>query len=302
MTIGIGVVCEGGKCIVMASDKRGSYGDPKTEANATSPNDRTGKQFDFHPLKLVGSVAGRLSVAHDLMSQLTVNIDKLVKRQETGKAIYREHVENAINRTRWREMWRTYDFACRMNFGVTLSQLQSGKLPHGKLDEVVWKEIAKTIFDLPLKAELILAGFLENEPVLLKASGKLRIEGDADPPLCVIGSKGKQFALDHLSKRGQHIFSSLPQTILHIHEAVEIARKEDHFVGPCDGYIVMLQEVDGMWIIRHNDPLIVGWASAFRESRSTEKLSDDIFRAQVRGRLRSIPPGPRFVRAKRATN
>ncbi len=301
MTIGIGVVCEAGKCVVMASDKRGSYGDPKTEPDATSPNDRTGKQFDFHPLKLVASVAGRLSVAHDLVSQLTVEMDKLVKRHEAGKPIYREHVENAINRTRAREMRRTYDWACRINFGgITLNQLHTGKLPYGKLDETVWKEVARSIFDLPLRAEMIISGFLDNEPLLLKASGKLRIEGDADPPLCVIGSKGKVLALDHLSKRGQHIFTSLPQTLLHVHEAIELARSDDHFVGPCDGYIVMLQDFEGMWIIRHRDPLLVGWAKAFKESRSTEKLGDDIFRAQARGVLRRIPPGPRFVRAKKA--
>jgi hypothetical protein len=302
MTIGIGAICEHGKCVVLASDSRASYGDTQTDSSATSPNDKTGKQFDFHPLKLVASVAGRLTVAHDLVSQLTVDMGALVKRHGAGKPIFREHIERALNRTRGREMYRTYDLACRLNYTIPLRHLLTGKLPYGPIDPVAWKEIQKFIFDLPLRAELIIGGFLGfgDEPVLLKASGKLPIEGDADPPLCVIGSKGKRLALDHMSKRGQHIFSGLPQTLLHIHEAIEIARKEDHFVGPSDGYIVLLQELDGFWLIQHDAPILKQWAALYKDRPSTDTLNDDIFRQQVRGVLRGIPPGPRFERSAAA--
>ena len=50
MTLGIGVICEVGKYVIVASDTRASYGDP--DAGGISPNDSIGKQWDFHPLRL----------------------------------------------------------------------------------------------------------------------------------------------------------------------------------------------------------------------------------------------------------
>jgi len=55
----------------------------------------------------------------------------------------------------------------------------------------------------------------------MKANGKRELETDGDPPVFVIGSRGSKHAMEHLNKRGQHIFSGIAQTLLHIHEAAE---------------------------------------------------------------------------------
>ena len=294
MTIGVGLVCAAGKCVILASDMRGSYGDLDKDPTAVIPNDKTGKQFDFHPMKLVCSVAGRLTVAHNLVSQLTIELDKVVDLQEKGESIRREHLENAVNEARIHEMHRIYEYAARINYDVTVQQLLQGKLRHGKLNPIAWKEICKFVFETPLPAELILAGFVEDEPILLKASGKKLLEGDADPPICVIGSKGARFALEHLNKRGQHIFSGFAQSLLHVHEALDIARREDKFVGPCPAYVVMLQGHSGIAQMPHDAPCLKQWAIDYAARPSTDTLNNDICKTQAEYALVTTPLSPRF--------
>ena len=109
MTIGIGAVCHNGAYILLASDKRASYGNKKKDTKAIDPNDNAGKQFDFHPLKMAASIAGSLGVTHDIIGELTLQFAKLIRRQEENKPVYREHIENAIDRSRSRQMRRPLD-------------------------------------------------------------------------------------------------------------------------------------------------------------------------------------------------
>jgi len=52
MTLGVGVLCEHGECIVMASEQRATYGN-----SPVGPNDQCGKQYDLNPLNVFVSVA-----------------------------------------------------------------------------------------------------------------------------------------------------------------------------------------------------------------------------------------------------
>jgi len=290
VTIGIGVICESGKYVILASDNRASYGDPLT------PNDSSGKQWDFHPFKIAVSVAGRLGLAHNIISQLTIEMEKLLTLQEKGTTIVREHIENAVDRARAREMRRRYDSSSRINFGVTLQQLLRGKLPHGAIDKYAWQQICNIVFKQPLLVEMIVGGFLEDEPILLKASGRRELETDSDPPVFVIGSKGAAMAMDHLNNRGQHIFSGLPQSLLHIHEALDIARENDKFVGPCQAYVVMKHDLDGFGQIAHDASCVKAWAGSYSNRDNTDSLNNDISRKQAEMCMTRIEPGVRFKR------
>jgi hypothetical protein len=294
VTLGIGVICEGGKYVVLASDTRASYGDP--DASGIAPNDRIGKQWDFHPFKLVASVAGQLGTAHNVVSQLTIELEKLVTLQESGTTLCREHIENAIDEARIHETGRRYNSASRLYFHVTLQQLLRGKLNHGTIDKYAWTEMKKIVFGLPLPVEMIIGGFLADEPILMKASGKRHTETDSDPPVFVIGSKGSGLAMEHLNKRGQHIFSGLAQSLLHIHEAAEIARSADKYIGLCPGYIVMGTDFKGFGQIEHNSSCLTGWASAYKDRHTTDSLNNNISREQAIRCMKVLPPGKRFIR------
>jgi 20S proteasome alpha/beta subunit len=293
VTIGIGVVCDHGNYVIVASEKRASYGDLR-------PNDEAGKIFDFDPLRLVGTVAGRLGVLHEIVGELTVHFDKLAKSRR-NRPIYREHVENAIDDARFRQLSRLYRWAARANYGLTWEQLLTGKLPHGKMNEVVWADIKRTVFSVPLLAEIIVGGYVADEPVLFKASGKQEIEGSADPPVFVIGSTGAKYAMDHLNRRGQNIFSSFAQTVLHIHEAMEIARKKDHdgYIGRCDAYVVLNRHRQGFEQFAHGSHLLRGWAKAYAGRESTTSLKSGIAVDQAQLLLKPLAPGLRFERYRK---
>jgi hypothetical protein len=296
VTIGIGAICDHGRYMVIASDRRASYGNKRKNARAIDPNDDAGKTFDFHPQRLVASVAGKLGVLHDLVGELTIELEKLLPLGEMGEPIRREHIENAIDNARFRQMKRRYNWASRSNYGITLQQLLQGKLPYGKLDSVVWAEAKQTVFAQPFLAEVIVGGYLDDEPVMFKASGKRHIEGDSDPPVFVIGSSGSRYAMEHLNRRGQNVFSSFAQTVLHIHEALEIARvkDEDGQIGDCSGYIVMCRDRQGFEQIPHNCDRLREWATLYKSRESTTSLKQGFAVKQAECLLTSLAPGLRF--------
>lgn len=295
VTLGIGVICEAGRFVILASDTRASYGDPDS-VTGIAPNDRIGKQWDFHPLKLVTSVAGRLGVAHNIVSELTVELERVIKIQKAGTIVCREHIENAIDNARAHEMFRRYNASARINFGVTLNQLLRGKLPYGPMDKYAWKQVGDMVFKEPLRADMIVGGYLGDEPILIKTCGRREIETDADPPVFTIGSKGSVLAMEHLNKRGQHLFSGFAQSLLHIYEAAEIARKGDKYIGLSPAYIVMSRDFEGFGQIAHNEHCLTGWASAYASRDSTDSLNNDISREQAIRCLKKLPPSPRFSR------
>jgi hypothetical protein len=292
VTLGIGVICEVGKYVIVASDTRASYGDPAAEG--ISPNDRVGKQWDFHPFKLMASVAGQLGTAHNVISQLTIEIDRLLALQKSGTMLCREHIENAIDEARIHETGRRYNSASRLYFHVTLQQLLRGKLRHGTIDKYAWEEMKKMVFRMPLPVEMILGGYLGDEPILMKASGKRHTETDADPPVFTIGSKGSGLAMEHLNKRGQHIYSGLAQSLLHIHEAAEIARKSDKYIGLCPGYVIMSTNFEGFGKMSHTAHCLTKWAAAYKGRPTTDSLNNDMSRVEAMHCINLLPPTPRF--------
>jgi 20S proteasome alpha/beta subunit len=62
MTVCIGLVCEGGKYILLAADTRATYG-------SASSNDQMSKMFDL-PAKYYGAIAGTGSQCEDVVSEL----------------------------------------------------------------------------------------------------------------------------------------------------------------------------------------------------------------------------------------
>jgi hypothetical protein len=272
MTIGIGVLCDEGRCAILASDMRASWPD----GDKVDPNDRVGKQFGFPGVpgfdKVVCAIAGRLGVSHDVVSQLTVEFRKVSRH----KNIFREHIQNAIDYARAHELRRRYSWALEANLGISLSQLLRGKLPSGPLDPVAMAEARRIMAGTEFRIELIIAGFMGSEPLLFKASQKLDIQGESDPPIHVIGSAGKAHALAHLNKRQQNTGCNIARSLLHVYEALEIARINDSkYVGIPSWYAVIFPD-SGVWRVPSGSPLLREWAKAYKERADTWSLQGEL--------------------------
>lgn len=279
MTIGIGVLGGGAEFAILASDMRASY--PRS---AVDPNDFVGKQTGFADIPRFGnvacSIAGRLGVTHDVESQLAVEFRKLSRLKKIG----REHIQNAIDKARAHELRRRYDWALQVNFfGLTYSQLLRGRLPSGPLDQEAIKaaQAVCAAYDFPV--ELIIGGFIDGEPLLFKGSGKQDLQGESSPAVYVIGSKGKVAAMDHLNKRGQTIECGLARSLLHVHEAMEVARvaDPDHYIGTPSWYVVILRN-EGVWRVNPQSPVLKQWAKHYRDRQDTASLEAEIPTKQAR--------------------
>jgi hypothetical protein len=283
MTIGIGVLGGSADFAILASDMRATY--PRS---AVDPNDFVGKQSGYDDIprfeSVVCSIAGRLGVTHDVESQLALEFKKLSRK----KKIFREHVQNAIDKARIHELRRRYDWALKVNFfGLSCSQLLRGKLPQGKLDREAIKAAEAVCDAYEFPVELIIGGFVDGEPLLFKATGKEHIQGESSPAVYVIGSLGKVAAMDHLNRRGQNIEYSLARSVFHVHEAMEAARvaDPDQYIGTPAWYVVILR-AQGVWRIDPRAPLLADWVKLYQNRQSTAPLDDEIPNAEIRKLLR----------------
>lgn len=85
MTIGIGILCEEGNCIVLASDTRVSYPNSRVR-----PHEESGKQWDLlPPFKGGVAIAGNVSTCQLIVDELDIQFRRVGKQ----KNIYNEHIE-----------------------------------------------------------------------------------------------------------------------------------------------------------------------------------------------------------------
>jgi len=276
MTIGIGLLCEDAGAIVLASDTRASF--PKT---AVDPHDFTGKQYSFYDVprleEFMCVIAGNIGLAHDVSGQLGSEL----KRASRRKHIFLEHVQNAVNDARSHELLRRYNWALKVQcFGLTCSQLLRGRLPRGPLDPVALNDAKAVCNAYDFNVELIVAGYLGNTPVFLRASGKDHLQCEPSPGVYVIGSKGKVAALDQLNKRGQNITYGLARTLLHAYEAMKAAQDADKYVGNPAFYTIIFP-TRGMWRFNSRSHLLRGWASAYKDLADTLSLEQPLPKLQV---------------------
>jgi len=254
------------------------------------PNDFVGKQSRYDDIprfeNVICAVAGRLGVTHDVDGEIFVEFKKLSRK----KKIYREHIQNAIDKARAHELRRRLDWVLQVNFcGLTCSQLLRGKLPHGPLDPVALKEARAYCEAYEFPVELIIGGFVDGEPMLFKGSGKEALQGEASPAVYVIGGKGKVAAMDQLNKRGQNVHFGLARSILHVHEAAEAARRADpKYIGKPAWYTVILRK-EGVCRLNPETPLLKQWTKSYRDRKDTSSLDAEIPETQIRALLIQDP-------------
>lgn len=254
MTVGIGVLCQEGKGIIMAADMRGSFKNPSLK-----PHEFIGKQYDL-PFGFVANTAGTKSLCQSIASELYNQIESLTD----PSTILHDHIRNAIRNAQLEEWLHRVDHRMTTRLGMRLSEWK--KMQHADL---IYRRGQRLLVNYHLEMHIGVAGFDgKGFPVILTAYGNEPPEMDE---FSIIGS-GLEPAQDVLVRRGQNAHMSFVRSLLHVHEAMEAAKATDRFVGRCDGFVVLAAKQRRIFPSNHK--LIKDLALQY-SGRDTEPLDDD---------------------------
>jgi hypothetical protein len=213
MTISIGLVCAGGKYILLAADTRGSYG-------TVSSNDQMAKIYDL-PKKYCAAIAGEGSYCEDVISELYHRMDQIPDSEAAP-----EQVRKCIRDSYDKIGIESADEALRGALRITMERY----LTDQKLAPKIRGE-AKAILDsITIEGSLIVVGFYKDQPVQFVAepsvdSGSLTVRIEITPGNALIGS-GSFAAMNWLNYRKQNIHRGLAHSVLHLTEAKQFAEVE----------------------------------------------------------------------------
>ena len=295
VTIGIGVLCDGGETAILASDMRVTYG-----SSPVSPNDSAGKQYDFPPYLLAATIAGRASINQSVISVIADELSRLLAaRQKQPDGVFvSDHVRHIVNFARKRELRKLQDCAMESELGTNLHNWQSGKLPNDcKMDALALRWgltiLARVKQEFGSQVGLIVVGFADNGIVFLRAVGAEPIEDTAAPECYVIGS-GSVAAMEVLTKRKQHVDTTLARSLLHVYEALKAARHSVKTVGPPAPYMVIRPRnttlQPGMWVFPAESHLLRSWSKTYRNRADTKSLDKTLPNEQATALLtRHLP-------------
>lgn len=264
MTVGIGVLCEDARCIILASDTRASHGN-------RSPNDVCSKIFDLLPFELSCCIAGTISratsVGLQICSQLGEIPTSLAKRAAIMAAIdegrFNIH-EELINVRMLKEM---------------STSLERWRV--GPLDPYLYRDGKRIICTTSLGIQLIVGGFLRGEPILLRTIGVEPMEEEFSPGVFLVGT-GKAVDAAHavLAHRKQCVQFGFARTLFHVHEALEAAKNAaPTFVGGAVTYLIRTQNTSKE--LPATSDLLARWSGGKKYKKSTIGLEEESVREEV---------------------
>jgi 20S proteasome alpha/beta subunit len=215
MTIGIGLLCCGGKKILLCADTRASFGEE-------TRNDYTGKLFNL-PFNFFGAIAGSIGSCEEIISELHHRMDK-IPDSELGGDIIHKTIRNCYSQIYTSLADETLRGECK----ITLDQY----LHDQKLVRVLRRSASKALQKIEINVDLIVAGFIKDNPVLIAANGGTSVitRTEISPGNALIGS-GAYAALNWLNYRKQNFSCGLARSLFHLTEAKQFAEVESS-VGP----------------------------------------------------------------------
>ena len=222
MTIGIGLVCSGGKNILLAADTRASYG-------VVTSNDQTAKLYDL-PSNYCAAVAGTLNQCADVVAELYHRMSQ-VTEPEIAPELTRRCVLESYDQV-FKPM---ADEALRNGPRITLDEYKHDK----KLSPPIRRHAREVLNKIEIDVDLIVGGFYKGQPVQFVAEGGtfVGIRSEVTPGNAVIGT-GSIAALNWLNYRKQNVHFGLAHSLLHLTEAKQFAETE-HTVGSSRGAILL---------------------------------------------------------------
>jgi hypothetical protein len=253
MTIGIGAVGGGGNTVVMATDTKGSYKDPRFS------DFLIGKQYDFFPHHLLAAnIAGTVPVCRSVISSLVTEVDKLLKLP----VIFHDHIRNAVREAQIHDLLFRLDYELVNHLGMRLSEWKS-------LDEVSlqYRRAQRLVRKYQLPMQITVGGFVTGGSIVM-----LEAQFNEAPEMVewsAIGTGGDH-AAESLGKRDQGANTSVQRTIVHVAEAMEAARA-DNYVGHPSDYVIITQRAYRRFPAR--DPYLMQLLAKYVD-KDTEELDD----------------------------
>jgi len=269
VTVGIGVLCENGNCAILASDTRVTYRDMNV-----SPHDWAGKQYPFPPFNLAAAIAGSISSMHAVVSEFAADLKRLlaVKQEDPEFKIVFEHIRNALERARKKELRRLQACAMESELGASLDDWLAGKLPTGNpFNELALQwglgVLNRVKEKMPTRVGIIVAGFILDNPIFMRGIGAEPVEEGSTPAIYVVGGQGACEAQKYLIDRKQSIEMGIARSLMHVHEAMKVA-KNDKGVGEPSDYVVMRPRTvatpNGMLRFKWNHPQLEKWSEEYK--------------------------------------
>jgi len=279
MTLGLGMLCEHGNCVVLASEQRATY--QTLGSKQLSPNDECGKQFHLEPLNCVVSVAGSNSTCHAVYSQFAHMVLNLKDKDNVPT----ELLMTLLDAARFREMRRVYDWELKKKMGVTLKQWAAGKVPGIKFHRLFVEYGLSILENTPFKVEMIVGGFAGNYGMFFKASQKSKLEEETSPGVYAIGT-GQVDAMEQLNKRGQNVHMSLGRTLLHVYEAM--LKAQSRTVGPPPKLVAVIMRGEPRMLVYPLHSLET-WRKTYESRPDTVSLDTSmVAKQEIMNRLRIL--------------
>jgi len=291
LTIGIATMCEEGDTFVLGTDVRTVYG-----KSPLPPNDQCGKMYDLPPFDLIACIAGSVTQTEAIFSELCNQVQLLAK---LGNTVKLEHVRNALEFSRKKELRRLQECAFQSQLPISLYDWMAGKLPDGRgLDELALKFGRQILHNVAESFEngIIVAGFAGIERIFLKGYKVRPVEETSSPPIHVIGYQPAQIAaMNVLISRKQDIEMMLPRTLFHVHEAMLAAHKfGNKLVGMPASYAIIrdrrARRPNGISRFDADSSVFKDWLRAYKGGRDTWGLDTLMAQKMVNNQLRVHAP------------
>jgi hypothetical protein len=240
MTVCIGLICNGGKNILLAADMRAAYGSATT-------NDQTAKLFDL-PANFFGAVSGSMGQCEDVIAELYHEMSK-IQEQEIAPELVRKCIVDSY----YKVYLQLSDEALRGDARITFEQYLHDK----KLVPGVRQRAEEVLQSVEVDVDLVVAGFYKNNPVQFIAEGgtQVKTRSEISPGNAVVGT-GAAAALSWLNYRKQGYTLGLAHSLLHLTEAKQFAEVVSD-VGPLRQMVLLWP--GGFKGLEGGDKLIEDW-------------------------------------------
>jgi 20S proteasome alpha/beta subunit len=273
VTIGIGLACESGNCLILAADTRGTYQHGHLHAN-----EEVGKQFQL-PAGFFACIAGKLVHCESFIAYFTTYLDA---QGIDPLRVLHDDVRIPMRLAQADTVRDVYDGAMLKETGLRFAEWKELM----QKDPAMFKRGTEIFKKTEMPLEALVGGFSEGNFVLLKMVDKEQIE--IVPSFETIGS-GADFALNHLNDRAQNLHYSFQRSVVHIAEALENA-KLDSGVGDAADWVIMERGKIARLPAKHE---VLEELKSYYAGRKTDSLdSDDAVRKKLKGILYQAPLMP----------
>ena len=273
MTIGIGLACESGNIVILASDMRGSY-----ESKRIRNNEEVDKQFQL-PAGFFACIAGKVVYCESFIAYFTTLLD--AAKIDPSNVLH-DDIRLPMKLAQVNTVQDVYGAAILKEIGMGYDEWKELM----QKDPAIYDRGIEIFKKTEMPLELLVGGFSNGQFVLLKLVDKEMIE--IVPSFETIGS-GADFALNKLNDRAQNLHYTFQRSVLHVAEALEEAEL-DPYVGDAADWVIMVK--DGIKRLPARHKVITDLMAKYAGRLSDDLDGDEATRKALAGIMYKAPMMP----------